>query len=811
MSYLPRTWERTTLRYLLPLIATCIATLVTRFWPLVGPDVFPFFILSVALTTAYGGRGAGALTTVLSVGTLSLWFLPPFRVDTPADWFRLGAFVVVATILVLVCGSVYERPGTVLGQASENERLRRLAEDTAAEAEMATQHAEEATRQAEEEAARARDAALEAELAVHEATEALARQQEAEAELRRSRAELADFFETASTGLHWVDGDGTIVLVNQAELDMLGYTREEYVGRNIADFHVDRPVVDDIMRRLLGGETIRQYPARLRCKNGQIKEVVIDSSGYFQEGRFAHTRCFTRDVTLERQAQEAIARLAAIVTSSSDAIVGKTLDGTITSWNPAAERIFGYTAIEMIGESIFKLIPPEHHASERDLLERLRRGDRVEFSEAERIRKDGQRLWISLSVSPVRDSGGTITGAASIKRDITERKLLDERLSSLQRLQAVGQLAGGIAHEANNQMSVVLGGAHFLLHRPDLPEQARADIELMRQAAERTASITQQLLAYSRRQVLRLKDVNINDVVQSIGPVLRRSLTENQTLVVRLGLLDGTVRADPRQLEQVLLNLALNARDAMPEGGELSIETLEVELGAREANSQGILPGTYVMLVVRDTGHGMDETTLQRAFEPFFTTKEVGQGTGLGLSVAHGIVSQVGGHIRVASALGHGTTFRLLFPRTAPESVAEPLVLDEWRPAQPGTVTLVVEDEPTVRVMAARALIEAGYLVLEADTGQAALDLIREHRGRLDLVITDVGMPGMDGYELAHRLQEERPGLPVIFTTGYGDGHPEHTGAMPRERLLQKPFSPEDLVRLAGAVIAGGKSNAVAS
>jgi two-component system, cell cycle sensor histidine kinase and response regulator CckA len=804
----PQGARQQALRYLLPVIVTVAAVVLTHLVrPLVGPAVFPFFILAVAIASVYGGTGPGALAAVLSVGALSVWFLPPFHADTPADWARQATFLVVATVIVLVCGSVYQRREKAVDQARENERLRHLAEEAAAEAEMATQQATEATQQAEEEASRARDAALEAELAAQEVAEALARQQEAEAALRRSQGELADFFETASTGLHWVAEDGTIVLVNQAELDMLGYAREEYVGRHIAEFHVDQPVIEDILQRLLAGERIREYPARLRCKDGQLKHVVIDSSGYFHEGRFSHTRCFTRDVTVERQAREAIARLAAIVTSSSDAIVGKTLEGTITSWNAAAERIFGYTAAEMIGESIFKLIPPDHHGSERELLERLRQGETVELSEAERIRKDGRRIWISLSVSPVKDATGAIAGAASIKRDITERKLLDERLSNIQRLQAVGQLAGGIAHEANNQMSVVLGGAHFLLRRSDLPEQARSDIAQMRQAAERTASITQQLLAFSRRQMLRLEDVNLNDVVQSIGPVLRRSLTENQNLGVRLGLLGGTVRADPRQLEQVLLNLTLNARDAMPEGGQLTIETMEVELNATDAAQQDIPTGRYEALIVRDTGHGMDPPTLRRAFEPFFTTKEVGKGSGLGLSVAHGIVHQIGGHIRVESAANHGTTFRLFFPKAAPMRVEERPVPGELHPAEPGSVTLVVEDDARVRTMAARALAEAGYGILEADSGRAALELVRKHRGRLDLVVTDVGMSEMNGFELARRLREERPGLRVLFMTGYGDGHHrEYSAEAEGGRVLQKPFSPDDLVRTATEVLTTGKT-----
>jgi PAS domain S-box-containing protein len=238
----------------------------------------------------------------------------------------------------------------------------------------------------------------------------------------------ADFFENASTPMHWVGEHGAILRANQAELDMLGYQREEYVGHHIAEFHADGVVVAELLERLRAGEAVHRYPARLRCKGGRIKEVLIDSSPYRVDGQFIHTHCLTRDVTLEKQANEAVARLAAIVSSSSDAIIGKTLEGIVTSWNVAAERIFGYPASEMVGQAVFKLIPEEMHDAERSLLERVRRGEVVELAEVERIRRDGRRIWISLSVSPIRDSSGVITGAASIKRDITERKAADLEL-----------------------------------------------------------------------------------------------------------------------------------------------------------------------------------------------------------------------------------------------------------------------------------------------------------------------------------------------------------------------------------------------
>jgi two-component system, cell cycle sensor histidine kinase and response regulator CckA len=371
-----------------------------------------------------------------------------------------------------------------------------------------------------------------------------------------------------------------------------------------------------------------------------------------------------------------------------------------------------------------------------------------------------------------------------------------QHLHDTQRFQAVGQLAGGIAHEANNQMTIVLGASQFLLRRPDLAPTAREDVELIRRAAERTASITQQLLAFSRRQVLELRDVDLNRVVQAIEPVLRRSLAESQELVVRLELRHAMVRADPRQLEQVLLNLTLNARDAMPEGGRLIVETGSVEVAGEEASWEGggPSPGTYAVVVVKDTGHGMDPATLQRAFEPFFTTKAVGQGSGLGLSVVHGIINQTGGSIRVESELGKGTTFTLYLPVSSAGRAFEQPGDTGARATEHGRVALVVEDDAVVRSMAVRGLRDAGYTVLEAVHGREALELTRTHTGRLDVVVSDIGMPEMDGYDLARCLSEERPEVPIVFMSGYGD--PE-----PMVPFLQKPFAPDVLVRKVGEML----------
>jgi two-component system, cell cycle sensor histidine kinase and response regulator CckA len=511
----------------------------------------------------------------------------------------------------------------------------------------------------------------------------------------------------------------------------------------------------------------------------------------------AHEAQVALDARLEAETRlhAGTARLAAIVDSSNDAIIGKTLEGVITSWNRAAERIFGYPAAEMVGGSIFTLIPEEHQAAERDVLERLSRGEAVQNAEAERVRKDGRRIWISLSVSPLRDPTGRIVGAASIKRDVTDEKLAAARLRETQRLRVAGQLAGGIAHEANNQMLVVLGAADFILKRADLPSDIRQDLAAIRQAAERTAAITQQLLAYSRRQPVSIKNVDVDAVIRDMQPVIRRSLQEQHELSLRLELGETWVRLDGRQLEQVLLNLTLNARDAMPDGGRLTVRTFRAPPSALSEALPHVDGAGYACIAVEDTGTGMEPVTLERAFEPFFTTKGVGQGTGLGLSVVDGLIHQMGGTIRVASVVGKGSTFTIYLPLVATVLVAAGPSDAGAVAAGDGRVVLVVEDEANVRTIAARTLRDAGYAVHEARHGGEALDLVRGGTlDRLDLVVTDLGMPVMRGETLAAHLRNERPDVPVLYISGYTD-----TVAV--EPFLQKPFAPDQLLREVGNLL----------
>jgi two-component system, cell cycle sensor histidine kinase and response regulator CckA len=373
----------------------------------------------------------------------------------------------------------------------------------------------------------------------------------------------------------------------------------------------------------------------------------------------------------------------------------------------------------------------------------------------------------------------------------------------------VGQLAGGMAHEANNQMSVVLGATEFILRRADVPPQVRQDAEYIRAAAERTAAITRQLLAFSRRQILQPQAVDLNEVVKKLEPILRRTLMENQRLELRLASNVTAVRADPTQLDQVLLNLTINARDAMPKGGVLTIETRGVQLSADYAARKSgtvIHPGAFSVLLVSDTGTGIDKETMKHLFEPFFTTKGVGKGSGLGLAMVYGIVKQSGGYVWPYSEPGLGTTFKIYLPSTvdAPRPRLEPQ--PEKTLASKHATVLVVEDDPLVRVIARRTLTEAGYSVLDAEDGHQALALLAKDQ-TIDVVLTDVAMPELGGRELAQRLSTVRPGMPVIFMSGYTDDDLTRRGLLDAGiPFLEKPFSPEDLTRLVHDVLTAAPS-----
>ena len=883
--------------------------------PQLGAEL-PFITLfpAVFVVAYFFGLGPAVAATVVGIlAALDLFFLPVHGASLSHPVARLGALLFAAT-------------GVGTGWLGEA-RLRALRAAVAAleQAKAEAGRAEEETIRAEEEAARAEEETLRAE---EEAARAEQSAQRAARESERVERILGSITEAFVV----VDQRWIVTYVNQAAAVLFGLRPEEFVGRLFWEAvpEGDDDVFGTMYRRAMAGHQV----GRMQAYHPPLDKWLHVTAYPSVEG----LSIVAQDVSDRVRAYETSEQLASIVANSEDAIVGKRLDGTVISWNAAAERIFGYTAGEMLGRPIHTIIPPELHHVESDILARVRRGEPIEFSETERIRQDGQRVVIALTVSPIRDASGQVVGASSIKRDITAqrrtqalleaetlrsrelaqaldvaqammrdlddrivwwssgaerlygwspteaggrvshellrtefpapleeirrtlqesgrwqgelsqiakdgrrivvaaqcvlrvdadgtasgvvevhtdetaRRQVEERIRQSERLEVIGQLAGGVAHEANNQMTVVLGAADFLLRRSELSGSAREDLEHIRAAAERTATITSQLLAFSRRQVLQARVLHLDETVERLEGVLRRALGQQCSLELHLRGADGLVKADPGQLAQVLLNFVLNSRDAMPLGGRLTIETSVTQLTeayARQHPGISIEPGAYAVLAVSDTGHGMSRETAAHVFEPFYTTKPIGKGTGLGLATVYGIIKQTGGYVWVYSELGKGTTFKVYLPLAAESAALAPPV-----PAPPrasGEIVLVVEDEPVVRQMTSRALQEFGYGVVEAEDGQEALGLLAGPGGRINLIVTDVVMPGMNGAELARRAGVLRPGVPVLFMSGYTDDEIVRRGLLDAgQPFLQKPFTPETLGEQVAEMLKGRPSGEVA-
>lgn len=619
-----------------------------------------------------------------------------------------------------------------------------------------------------------------------------------------------------------VDGAGTILQVNSQTEELFGYDRGVLIGQKIEILvparhrrqhirHRDDFAHSPKVRRMGAGLDLygrrrdgSEFPVEISLSPVSVEKgsLILSAIRDISDRKRIEQDLRRVNEELENRTAQQLgdyrARLASIVDSSEDAILSKDLNGTITSWNKGAEHIYGYTATEAIGKHVSMLTPGDRPDEIPSILEKIRRGESVEHYQTVRVTKDGQHLNMSLSVSPLRDTSGNIAGASVIARDITAQKKTEDHLRQAQKMEAVGRLAGGVAHDFNNILGIITSCTELLRDRVDPKAEPSQYITHIRQASERGAALTRQLLAFSRKSAVQFQVLDLNDRLKDVSKLLRPLMGDDVEILIAPKSSSAVIEADPGQLDQIVLNLAVNARDAMPHGGKFILETSTVYLDETFSAQHGpMIPGKYVMLAVSDTGSGMDDAIQARIFEPFFTTKELGKGTGLGLATVYGIVQHSGGHIWVYSELGRGTTFKIYFPsvehkigiETKPE-------VEVVLPKPEGTTILLVEDDEIMRSLTRQLLVEQGYRVIEAADGKSALESLTSHSGRVDLLLTDVVMRGMSGPELVTRVSHSHPSVKVVYMSGY-------TGELIAEReilnsgipLLEKPFTRSALLK----------------
>jgi PAS domain S-box-containing protein len=732
-------------------------------------------------TAAWHAAVRGNYTAVVTLAVLGLMFLAALLYGTAR---------VVAE----------RRAQAAMLERRVRERTAELAEEHARAIE-ASERAEEAAMQAEEEAARAEEETTRAE-------DEAARAEHHRAAAAESAARLGQLLEQTTAGYMAFDRQWRLTYFNRQALQIApatGLTGEQMLGRTLLELWP-------------GARGTRMFEAHERVMRDRTSATVEQFLPPYERWFRAHIYpvddgigVLFDDIT-EAKAADALRaesedRFRTLAESLPVMIWVADAEKHCTYLNAGWLRFTGRAPDEELGFGWLDGVHPEDAVTCRATFEEAFEARRPFTMEFRLRRHDGEYRWIRDEGIPRYAGEGIFAGYVGACLDITTMRETNRRLGQMERLESVGRLAGGVAHETNNQMTVVLGASSFLLKHPELPPAVRDDILQIQRAAERAASISGQLLAYSRRQMLRPQVVDLNAIVTGIQPVLRRALEDTNTLSLHLDTMVGPIMADPGQVEQLLLNLTLNARDAMAGGGRLTIATERVTLTATDGDRRPgvkVRPGPYARLTVTDTGHGMDQHTLGRVFEPFFTTKPVGQGTGLGLATVYGIVKQSQGYVWVYSEPGQGTTFKIDLPLA--DSDAAPI-----RPARPSRphqsnlseeMILIVEDEALVRTLATRSLEEAGYKVVSAGNGAEALTVLTERQGQVAMVVTDLAMPGVGGRELAERIQEQYPGLPILFMSGFPDYEVVRRGLLAQGRpFLQKPFSPEELVHQVAAVL----------
>jgi len=600
-----------------------------------------------------------------------------------------------------------------------------------------------------------------------------------------------------------LDREWRFVHLNARALQVARQPLEQLVGRSLWDTFaqlLDTPY-ESIYREVMRER--RMQEVELPAASGAWYRVSVSPLGDGLLVQYRDLSDSARGRAAEHALRESELALQAAFTASPLAIQTLDVEGKVRMWNPAAEAMFGWRADEVIGESDPTSpgdLAEEHYALFAAEVE----GHEVSGLETQRIRKDGAVIDVVVSSAPLRDALGEIRGVLSVISDVTERKRLEQQLLHAQKMDAVGRLAGGVAHDFNNLLTAIHAYSDLLLTSLDERDPRAAEVEEIRQAAQRGAGLTRQLLSFSRKQVVQPQVVTTDSVVSSLASLMRRLIGEDIELVLRTSSEDACVKVDPGQLEQAVVNLVVNARDAMPNGGCVTLETECVDVQAPLIHKHGFVrPGAWVVISVADTGCGITADVMSHLFEPFFTTKAPGKGTGLGLSTVYGIVKQSGGHVLVESTPSKGSVFRIFLPRAQDLSSDASSSCRQAPPPGGAETLLLVEDEASVRMPLRRILESAGYCVLCANDGVDALRVAAGHDGRIDLLVTDVIMPQMGGRELVERLTSTRPGISALYISGYTGDASRDRSALGPHPYLQKPFTTAGILSKVREVLDG--------
>jgi PAS domain S-box-containing protein len=630
-------------------------------------------------------------------------------------------------------------------------------------------------------------------------SETVSELQKAEKASRESEERFRSIVDTASDGILIANiSTRKFVEANVAICEMLGYTREELLRLCVENIHpaTDLPdVIEEFNKQSRAEKRISESLPVMR-KDGSVFYADISANPIELEGEQYQVGIF-RDTTERKQAEAERNRLAAAIEQAGETVVITDPVGKIQYVNPAFERTTGYSREEVIGENPRVLNSGKQDEEFYRRLWRTISGGHTWEGRMVNKRKDDTCFTEDATISPVFDAMGKIVNYVAVKRDITDHLRLADQYQQSQKMETVGRLAGGVAHDFNNLLTVITGYSELLLEKVGKGSPMRGELEEIKRAGDRAASLTQQLLAFSRKQIIEPKVVRLDLLVAEMQEMLTRLIGEDIALQATTGKGLGSVKIDPGQFQQILMNLAVNARDAMPGGGKIVIETANVELDEGYcAPHPYVSPGRFVMLAVSDTGKGMSEEVKAHIFEPFFTTKERGKGTGLGLATTYGAVKQSGGSIEVYSEVGIGTIFKIYLPRVEEEAV-KPVNDDRPTDLPGGSETvLVVEDEDTVRDLCVRILERLRYKVLRASNGAEAIALAQKYGERIDLLLTDVVMPGMSGSELATQLVLHHPEMKVLFTSGYTDDAIVRHGVLAEGvSFIGKPYTPLALAR----------------